>query len=164
MFYRFSLPPAAPEASVFAGIWCQGIGHYFPHFATETNSQSGAHRERLTPWASSSWAQHWQIGNMVQCCWSCLPSTWLDDQPDLCSSCFWHIKFESRIKAAELLPQLKAHYLAVFRNSCDFCPGAASQFDIPWQPRSLSQQVAWSATEALARWWHYEWLVFSWAN
>lgn len=162
MFYRFSLPPTGPEANVFAGIWCQAICHCIAHCHQDRFSQLGPCR--VTLWASSSWAQYWGICNKLQCCWSHLPSAWLDDQTDLWSSCYWHIKFESRIKAAELLPQLKTHYLVVFQNSCDFCSGAASQFDIPWQPWCLSQQVAWSATEELAQWWHYEQPVLSWAN
>lgn len=67
-------------------------------------------------------------------------------------------------KGCRANPTAQDPLLVVFQNSCDFCSGAASQFDIPWQPWCPSQQVAWSATEELAQQWHYEQPVLSWAN
>lgn len=163
MFHRFSLPPAGLKANVFAGIWCQGTCHCFAQVATKTDSHDWAQRERVMQWAYTSQAQHWAISTKVQRSWSHLPSTWLDDQTGLWSSCFWHVKFESRIKAEELLPRLKTHYLVGFQNSC-FCSDAASQSDIPWQPWSLSQHRAWSATEPLAQWWLNKQAAPGWAR
>lgn len=138
MFYRFSLPPAGLEANAFAGIWCQGTCHYFAQVATKTDAHNQAQRERVTQWASSSQAQHWAVSTKEQCTWSHLPSTWLGDQTGLWSSCFWHVEFESRIKAEELLPQLKT--LSSRVSELLLCSDAASQSDILWQPLSLSAQ------------------------
>lgn len=128
-------------------------------------------REKGSQWVSSSQAQHWAVSTKVQSSWSHLPSTWLADQTGLWSGCFWHVKAESRIKAEELLPRLKTHYLVGFQKSCfalmqprsltplgSHGPCLITGLGVPpghWHSADVTRSLLWAAPVSPSTAWHW---------